>query len=275
MIDILEQISVFFDVIQPKVELGQPHPCVTFISELWPVLDITLTHFGDVPTVTEPLCKCFNSFIRSYGAHFIPLLPQLMDRIVNAFEATGQSCYLWVSFKLVREYALDKGDSAAPCFQLVQRLSQSMFSKLQKVDDIPDVIEEYYRMMTAYLDKAPLLLVQDEMLNTVFQAGLVSLTIHEKHALGAVLVFFTNLLDRPEVVGLYSEYGNQLMAVLFNGLVDYYHHDSIQDVAMLLKSLAELLPSESIQWMINVVNTVPQEYMSVNFKNDFIANWTR
>jgi transportin-3 len=234
----LEQISVFFDVIQLKIELGQAHPCVTFIGELWPVLDITLTNFGDLSTVTEPLCKCFNSFIRSYGPHFIPLLPQLMERLVNAFEATGQSCYLWVSFKLVREYALDKGDSAAPCFQLVQRLSQSMFRKLQKVDDIPDVIEEYFRMMTAYLDKAPLLLVQDELLQTVFQAGIVSLSIHEPHALSAVLIFFTRLLDHTEVLTLYTEYGNQLTAVLFNGLVDYYHQDSIPDVAALLKSLA-------------------------------------
>ena len=160
--DILEQISVFFKVIQPKVPVGQAHPCVTFISELWPVLDTTLASFGDVSTVTEPLCKCFNSFIMSYGPHFHPLLPQLMERLVNAFSATGQSCYLWVSFKLIRAYAQDEGETAAPCAQLVQRLSQSMFGKLQQnVSDIPDVVEEYFRMLSAYSEKAPRSLVQD------------------------------------------------------------------------------------------------------------------
>ncbi|KAI9273878.1 armadillo-type protein [Helicostylum pulchrum] len=274
--DILEQISVFFDVIHPKVEVGQAHPCVTFIGELWPVLDMTLSNFGHISTVSEPLCKCFNSFIRSYGVHFIPLLPQLMERLVSAFDATGNSCYLWVSFKLVREYACDEGECALPCFQFVQRISQSMFMKLQQVNDIPDVIEEYFRMMTAFLDKAPTLLIQDPSLSTVYQAGIVGLSVTEPHALGAILVFFKHLLEQKQttVLALFTEYGNQLTAVLFNGLVDFYHQDSIPDVAALLKSLAEILPNEATQWMMDVVNSVPQEYMSLEIKNEFMTNWT-
>lgn len=279
--DILEQISVFFDVIQPQIEVGQPHPCVTFIGELWPVLDITLSNFGDTPTITEPLCKCFNSFILSYGLHFVPLLPQLMERLVNAFSATGQSCYLWVSFKLVREYACDEGDAAAPCFQLVSRLSQSMFMKLQQqqqnINDIPDVIEEYFRMMAAYLDTAPKLLIQDPSLSTVFQAGIVGLSINEKRALEAILIFYRRLLDerQPPISALYTEFGGQLTSVLFTGLVDFYSLDTIPDVSALLKSLAEKLPNESAQWMLNTMNNVPEEYMSADIKNEFMTNWTR
>lgn len=136
--DILEQISVFFEIIRPDISLNQPHPCVTFITELWPVLDATLANFGQVVTVSEPLCKCFNSFIVSYGPHFIPLLPQLMERVVNAFANTGLSGYLWVSLKLVREYS--KNDGERPCFDLLQGLSQAMFIKMQaqQVNDIPD-----------------------------------------------------------------------------------------------------------------------------------------
>lgn len=237
---------------------------------------MTLLNFGHINTVNEPLCKCFNSFIRSYGVHFIPLLPQLMERLVSAFDATGNSCYLWVSFKLVREYACDEGECALPCFQFVQRISQSMFMKLQQVNDIPDVIEEYFRMMTAFLDKAPTLLVQDLSLSTVYQAGIVGLSVTEPHALGAILVFFKHLLEQkqPAVLVLFTEYGNQLTAVLFNGLVDFYHQDSIPDVAALLKSLAEILPNEATQWMMDVVNSVPQEYMSLEIKNEFMTNWT-
>lgn len=286
--DILEQISVFFNVIQPEVALGQPHPCVTFISELWPVLDLTLNNFGDEPTVTEPLCKCFNNFILSYGLHFVPLLPQLMERLVSAFGATGQSCYLWVSYRLVREYAQDEGDAAVPCLQLVQRLSQFMFVKIgPNVSEIPDVVEEYFRMMTAYVDKAPRLLLQDPLLATVFQAGIVGLSVTEPHALGAILTFYRRLLDLSKnggsnnsstnpaaVLALYKEFGGQLTSVLFNGLVDFYHQDSVADVAALLKTLAEILPSESAQWMLNTVNAVPEEYMSVDIKSEFMTNWT-
>lgn len=283
--DILEQISVFFSVIRPNVTLGQPHPCVTFISELWPVLDLVLNNFGNEPTVTEPLCKCFNNFIISYKLHFVPLLPQLMERLVNAFGATGESCYLWVSYRLVREYAQNEGDAALPCFQLVQRLSQFMFVKMgQNVSEIPDVVEEYFGLMTASLDRAPLLLLQDPLLATVFQAGIVGLSVTEPHALGAILTFYRRLLDlsksgsnsstNPAVLALYKEYGGQLTSVLFNGLVDFYHQDSVADVAALLKTLTEILPNESVQWMLNTVNAVPEEYMSVEIKNEFMTNWT-
>lgn len=138
IIDLLEQISVFFTVIQPEIPVGQPHPCVTFVSELWPVLDTTLANFGGVLTVSEPLCKCFNSFILSFGPHFIPLLPQLMERLVTAFGNTGLSGYLWVSLKLVREYAKNEGER--PCFEFVRSQSQSLFAQIQResVNNIPD-----------------------------------------------------------------------------------------------------------------------------------------
>ncbi|KAF1802852.1 armadillo-type protein [Mucor lusitanicus] len=276
--DILEQISVFFEIIRPDISLGQPHPCVTFITELWPVLDATLASFGQVVTVSEPLCKCFNSFIVSYGPHFIPLLPQLMERVVNAFANTGLSGYLWVSLKLVREYS--KNDGERPCFDLVQGLSQAMFVKMQaqQVNDIPDVIEEYFRLVTALLENAPALLLQDPLLATIFQAGIAGLSISEPHALGAILSFYRKILELSNksaaVVTLFKEYGGNLTAVLFNGLVDFYSQDSISDVAALFKSLAEILPSETSQWMMAVVNAVPEEYMSMEIKSDFMANWT-
>ncbi|KAI8979289.1 armadillo-type protein [Mycotypha africana] len=276
--DLLEQISVFFDIIKPQVPLGQPHPCISFISELWPMFDETLLNFGELPTVSEPLCKCFNSFIISYGAHLVSLLPQLMERLVNAFANTGLSAYLWVSMKLVSEFA--RCDGEQPCLDFVKRQSQSMFSVLQKnqINDIPDVVEEYFRLITAFLDNAPATLVQDPLMATIFQAGIAVLSITEPHALGATLTFHRKLLqvsDRlPVITALFQQYGASFTAVLFDGLVDFYYQDSIPDVAALFKSLAELLPKESAEWMMNVVNNIPEEYLSVESKSDFLANYT-
>ncbi|KAI9480494.1 MAG: armadillo-type protein [Benjaminiella poitrasii] len=279
--DLLEQVSVFFQIIRPdNIPTGQPHPCVTFISELWPVLDTVLSNFGDQPTVSEPLSKCFNNFMSSYGSDFVPLLPSLMERIVNAFDATGLSGYLWVALRMIREYGKG-GAAAAPCFELVQRLSQSMFIKLQssQVNDIPDVIEDYFRLITAFLDTIPSTMPNDDklaaLLSTVFQAGLVGLTVTEKHALVAVLGFYRRLVSFGQAVnGLFKEFGQQLTIVLFDGLIDVYHQDVIPDVAALFKSLAELLPAEATSWMMQVVNQVPDDYMTVEIKTDFMNNWT-
>lgn len=141
------------------------------------------------------------------------------------------------------------------------------------------MIEEYYRLITVFLDTAPTLLLQDPVLSTIFQAGIAGLSITELHALGAVLAFYRRLLDlsakSPSVIALFKEFGGNLTAVLFDGLVDFYHQDSIPDVAALFKSVAEVLPIDSAQWMINVVNRVPEEYMSMEIKAEFMNNWTR
>ncbi|KAI8365426.1 armadillo-type protein [Choanephora cucurbitarum] len=277
--DLLEQINVFFDIIRPEIPLGQPHPCVTFISELWPVLDTTLTQFGGLDTVSEPLCKCFNSFMLSYGPHFIPFLPQLMERIVNAFNLTCLSCYLWVSLKLVRAFARDEGQR--PCFEFVQQLSQVLFVKLQtqQVNTMPDVIEEYFRLIMAFLEHAPLLILNEPSLfSTLFQANLASLSINESHALEAVLKFNYRLLKMTDkstsILTLYREYGADLTLVLCNGVLDCYSQDLIPDVASIFQLLAETLPSESAQWIMRAINEVPEDYLSADLKSEFMSNWT-
>jgi transportin-3 len=139
------------------------------------------------------------------------------------------------------------------------------------------VIEEYFRFVTAFLENAPTLLVQDPLLSTIFQAGIAGLSITEIHALSAVLVFYRRLLENKSasVIAIYKQYGANLTKVLFDGLVDVYHEDSISDVAALFKSMAEVLSNESVQWMIQVVNSVPEEYMSADIKNEFMSNWTK
>ncbi|KAI8993606.1 armadillo-type protein [Pilobolus umbonatus] len=279
--DLLEQIGVFFYFIHPKNSDNQGHPCITIISEIWPVLELTLTNFSDVMTICDPLCKCFNNFIKSYDPYFIPLLPRLMDLLVKSFELTGLSVYLWVSLKVIRKYAKDEGEGAAACSQLVQRLSQAVFIKMQgqQVSDMPDVIEEYFLLVGSYLERAPTLCIQDPSLSIVFQAGLSALSITEPHALQSVLDFYHKLLRTvnyvPRLRSLFEEQGRNLTAVLFNGLIDFYTYDSIFDVVPLFQSMAEHLHEHTLRWMLSVLNDIPEEYMSVGLKNEFMTNWTK
>lgn len=139
------------------------------------------------------------------------------------------------------------------------------------------MVEEYFRFVTAFLDKVPTLLIQDPLLATIFQAGIAGLAITEHHALVAVLDFYRILLDikSASLIVLFKEYGANLTVALFDGLVDFYNKDSIIDVSALLESLAEVLPNESTQWIIQVVNGVPEEFLSADIKNEFLTNWTK
>lgn len=78
--------------------------------------------------------------MQSYKNHFIPLLPQLVERLVSGFEHSGFSIYLYVSTRLIREYAEGGPENAAACFGLVERMSSIMFAKSnsKKFEEMPD-----------------------------------------------------------------------------------------------------------------------------------------
>ncbi|KAI8336541.1 armadillo-type protein [Chlamydoabsidia padenii] len=296
--DILEQISAFIDIIRPEIPSGQPHPCVDFVNELWPVFTLALTNFGSEPTIAEPLCRCYKGCIQSYRLYFITLLPRLMEDIVTAFDQTGLGVYLWVGNKIIKEYAQEGSEAVAPCFGLLERLSLILFGRLngKKFDDLPDVVEEYFRMVIAFLESAPTPLVQNDLLSSIFQAGLAGLSLEQTSALSAVIQFYRRLLgialSVDEMVGpgnvthrsmfgqngvriaaLMREFGPGYVKLLFDGMIYHYPLDMISDVASIMRSLAQLLPDDSPQWIVPLVNGFQD--ISLSERTEFLENYMR
>ncbi|KAI8086442.1 armadillo-type protein [Halteromyces radiatus] len=294
--DLLEQIGAFFAIICPEVPANHPHPCVGFVKELWPVFTICINNFGGVPTIAEPLCRCYKGCIQSYKNHFVPLLPQLMEDIVLGFETTGLGVYLWVANKIIKQYSVEGSDGVAACFGLVERLSMIVFGKLngQKLEDIPDVVEEYFRMVVAFLESSPTPLVQSDLLSSIFQAGLAGLSLEQTTALSAVIQFYRRLLgialsvDELVVPGnvthrsmfgqngvriatLVRQFGAGYVKLLFNGMIYHYPWEMISDVAAIMKSLAQLLPDESAEWLTSLVNEFQD--ISISEKGEFLESY--
>ncbi|KAL0080626.1 armadillo-type protein [Phycomyces blakesleeanus] len=299
--DLLEQIAIFFEIIRPEdIPVGAPHPCVAFLNELWPVFDMCLSNFGSEPIIAEPLCRCFRNCIQSYKLHFAPLLPLLMERLVGGFDSSRLGVYLWVAHKLVREYAIEGTESVTVCFQLLESLSATVFTTLneKKFEEIPDVVEEYFRLTSAFLDCAPTLFVQSQLISPVFQAGLAGLSLEEVRALTAIISFYRHLLsidlttselEKPDtpltastltlnterIISLFREFGGDFVRLLFDGMIHHYSWEMIPDVAATMKSLAQLMPVESAQWMVAVVNGFPEQHMSASERTEFLQDWTR
>ncbi|CAO3618834.1 unnamed protein product [Cunninghamella echinulata] len=292
--DILEEISAFFTIIIPDIPANQSNPCVEFIKELWPAFTLCLTNYGDESTIAESLCRCYKAFVQSYREHFIPLLPQLMESIVNGFESTGLGVYLWAANKVIGEYAIEGTDGVAPCFGLIERVSVLLFAKLngQKMDDIPDVIEDYFRMMITFLQSSPTPLVQSDLLSTVFQAGLAGLNMEHPGVISSLIQFYRRLLgiaisvdelvpglsnrsafgqNGVRIVALMREFGPNFVKLLFEGMILHYHWDMISDIASIMKSLSQLLPEESSQWLINIVNGLQD--IAVKDRNEFLETY--
>ncbi|KAI9316196.1 armadillo-type protein [Dichotomocladium elegans] len=296
--DLLEEIAAFIEVIHPDIPLGQPHPCVNFVNDLWPIFDLCLKKFGTEGPVCEQLGKCFKNCVQSYKLHFVPLLPQLMERIVSGFDYSGLSVYLYVALKIIKVYGAGGPENAAVCLNLVERMSATMFTRLteKKFQDMPDVVNEYFRMVTELLQVAPTHLVQSPLLPSIFQAALAGLSMEEFNALNAILGFYRSLLDiaisvdelvpgdvpatsatigqnSARVASIFMEMGNSFMTVLFNGLISHYNWEIIPDVASILKCLAQILPTETSEWIVVLVNNIPDLSMPAAEKSEFLQSY--
>ncbi|KAF0521261.1 ARM repeat-containing protein [Gigaspora margarita] len=316
--DKLEQFSMILRVFAERQKkddatdvISLPvHPCISIIQELWPVFDLLLMNFGADSHLSESLCKCFKYCIVYYPAAFRPLLPEFMDRLITVFDRTSLSCYLWVAGKCVREHSTGEGTEATlTLLTFFERLSVTMFRFIveKKPSDIPDVVEDYFRLNITFIDCAPLTYSQSAIFPSVLQAGLTSLAIEQQDALHSVLAFFNKLLSfivkemqqippasgnitgspitpPSHPVGLNSnllnlgtilcQHGSALIDGLFRGLMYTFSRDLQQNyVEDILTSLAKLYPHDSQQWISEVFQHLQDANLTSDIKNAFIRDY--
>ncbi|CAO3665879.1 unnamed protein product [Rhizopus stolonifer] len=277
--DIAEQIGTFFKLIKPDIPVGQPHPCVEFIIEIMPVLDLAMANFGDIETICEPTCKCFAEMISSYGHHLLPIVTSIMERMVNGFEATGSGAYVWVTSKVVTAFVKEQ-EMTGLCWELIKKMSELLFIKMQttSINKLAIALSDYFILIKNVVKEAPSLLVHDAVfLSTVFRAGLACLGVSDTYCMVVLLEVYRNLLKlevgRELVLNLFKEFGNELISPLIINSIEIYSYQVVDEVTELLRDLPESLPNESLQWIASAIDQVPEEYSSVDKKNEFLNAW--
>ncbi|CAG8580296.1 14524_t:CDS:2 [Funneliformis caledonium] len=318
--DKLEQFSIIIRVIADSrketntidVNSGLVHPCITIIKDLWPVFDLLLVQFGSDSHLSEILCKCFKYCVVFYRISFRPLLPDLMERLVTVFGQTHLSCYLWVATKCVQEYSDDEGtEMTMAMISFVERLSVTMFSLLngKKSAEIPDVIEDYFRLNIALFESTPITFSQSAVFLSVFQAGLTCLTIQQHDALFSIIVFFHKLLNfranpkqkqkqkhspgTPTVPitstsateatlnaalsihdSLWKQYVTSFLENIFKGLMYTFPRD-IQHIEIheILMFLSKIYPLECQQRISEIIQNIQDSNLTSEAKNGFIRDY--
>ncbi|KAG0288381.1 Nuclear import receptor, partial [Dissophora globulifera] len=186
IIDNITQLKIFFETVNPQVPPSEPHPCIPIVQELWPVMDSLADRVGGIDEVARPLAGCWRSIVISYRNHYAPLLPVTMARLVKSFEQTGLGQYLWVGSRVVREFG---EQTPGPTLQFVESLSTSMWQILQKYagqfNEIPDVVEDYFNLVTDTMLACPPEYIHSALFPTVFNAILASFSIKEQYSLAS------------------------------------------------------------------------------------------
>ncbi|ODQ81426.1 hypothetical protein BABINDRAFT_159722 [Babjeviella inositovora NRRL Y-12698] len=292
--DQLESLAIFFDVLRPSAKdydllmsNNEIYPVAKLFGELWPLITRILAKYGHVMRVSERCLKVVKNALVNYNLMLQEVLPAVLGALVLGFAQTKFGCYLWVSGVVVREFADDGYDdttarsdermktaiyefAATQIAQFFSFFTSDVASPL----DIPDIIDDFYRMMNDLLMFYPFkLIANQELVKSSIDASVYALShlqsydpiTHILHYLidlvawgfkhPPVSMHETNPVEIQQAVQeMVAREGAQIVSVLINGLVYKFPRDSHPDTSELLVKMFTLPnihanPDTVIQWI--------------------------
>ncbi|KAI9840359.1 MAG: Nuclear import receptor [Sclerophora amabilis] len=207
-----------------------------------------------------------------------PLMKRLMSKANNAKDEKGK---LAVADAIVREFSegaesVDAGTSNA-IYQFFEQQALSMLRVLNEVppDDLPDVIEDFFRLLIDALLYYPYKLISSSLFSPIFSASLTALTLQQHEPLTATLHFLRDLLgyggsnppssniteNPPEVQEavrkLILSEGETLVQRVLTGMMFSFPKDCFPDASGVLLAVVELLPEQASGWVARTVQMLP------------------
>ncbi|KAG4304832.1 hypothetical protein PORY_001885 [Pneumocystis oryctolagi] len=294
--DEIELLTIFAQTVSPYIPIDQQHPCVMLFQELWPVISHLLDVYGSSLVVSESICKFFKALFNSYREHMLVFLPFLAEKLVMCFEKTEYGCFLWVSGACIRIFSnveTCSENTRTSVWQFTERQCLAMFSILNRTNpkEIPDVIDDFFRLLIDALLGYSVCLITSSLLDLVFQASLVSLSLELPDPLISVLHFLRDLLSycfsspvstfnetplelQTIVRNIVQKYNQQLITSIFYGLAYSFPRDCVPDASGVLLSLIEIYPEDSIKNIGIALNHFPSETISPQEKTRLLNDLT-
>jgi transportin-3 len=149
--ELLDQLSVFLQHVVPRLESGQAHPLVPFLTKMWPLLASLMSVFGGEARVCESVSRVLRYAMDNTRTHLLPLLPEIVNAMVSAYQQHGSSSFLWMAKKIVRGMGVsfsnylvyaneETGSTLAAVVEQMGVTTFQIFSRATRLDDIPDGI---------------------------------------------------------------------------------------------------------------------------------------
>lgn len=288
--DYVGLLTIFINYVTPYVEPSKSHPAVEYCGDVFPMLSALCERFIDFVPIVERVCRCWRYMVLSYRIHTAPLLPQLAEQLSKGFTASRQGCFLWATDSIVREFSdvseYVSRDTTDNIYIFYEQQATAFLRALNDLppEDLPDVIEDFYRLSTDVLLYHPSKLLASELLDSILSAASHSLTLLKEEPLIATLHFLRDFLaygseDAPAPGfdaqdGTYSlrpnppqiqqsvrrhitSQGESLVQRCMTGMMYSFPPDCIPDASGVLLALFQLSPREVANWVAGTVSLLP------------------
>ncbi|EEB08323.1 karyopherin [Schizosaccharomyces japonicus yFS275] len=298
--DNIDMLTIFFTEVNQPCSPTVEHPTVKLFQNIWVILSRILDSTHDI-LVCERLCKLYKNFLYTFPDHSLVALPAIAEQLVKGFNDTHYGCFLWVSGVCVRQFGRPEVDSFTTnsIWQFVEVQCLHMFEFLSSKDpkDIPDVIDDFFRLLMDAFLANPNKVIASNMFPHILQAILVSLQLSQYEPLRSVLSFLQDMvafatgnapfsLSEPlsdtclaRLCDELMQHSQQLFVLLFNGMAFLYPQDNIPDASATLLPLIRLLCSKSIEacaaTMAHVLSLLPPTTISDAERQKFMESFTQ
>lgn len=260
----LDRLVSVFRCINVKLQEGEVHPSRDVVTEVWPILVSTFNKYQTDLRIMERTCRCVRFTVRCLSKQARHLLEPLVEQIVILYRLYQHSCFLYLGSIFVDEYATEN-DCVQGLLDMLQAFIEPTFTVLKEENGLrnhPDTVDDFFRLCTRFLQRAPIAFLQFNSLSSIIQCALLSCNLDHKEANTSVMKFFQDLirsgrtsehveneLVKNLVLQIVGEYGQQLVNNLLHACVYYLHTYMLSDIADVFVVLMETDRAAVGRWL--------------------------
>lgn len=221
--------------------------------------------------------------IISYRTSMALLLPQMANKLAEGFAASRQGCFLWVTSAILREFSEDRehvdDQTTESIYTFFEAQSTAMLKAMTDLppQDLPDVIEDFYRLLLDALLYYPHKMIRSHLFTPIFRAAIAALDLEQREPLSAVLHYLRDVIsyggdnpsssaaniNPPEIQQVVRQLilanGNDLVKGIMKGMMISFPGDCFTDGSGVLLGLFEILPQETTSWVDGILRMLPAE----------------
>lgn len=217
----------------------------------------------------------------SYRTAMAPLLPEMANKLASGFTTSRQGCFLWVTSAILREFSDDREhvdeQTTEAIYAFFEAQATSMLHVLSDLAprDLPDVVEDFYRLLVDALLYYPSKLIRSDLFAPIFQAGISVLALEKREPLSATLHYLRDVIDYgsnnppssvtgPNAAELQQiirtvllTNGEHLVKQILAGMMITFPNDCFADGSGCLLGLFEIMPEQTLEWVSKTVRMLP------------------
>jgi transportin-3 len=282
--DHVNLLTFFVQHVVPYIPSNEENPAVKYWQEVFPILSTILDNFSDFVPICERVCRSWRFMVISYRTAIKPLLPFLANKLAAGFAQSKQGCFLWATSAILREFSEDREHVEDGITEDIYMFFEAQATSVLRImsalpaADLPDVIEDFYRLLIDALLYYPAKLIPSPLFTPIFQAAISSLALEKHEPVSAALHYIRDLLTyggtnpaasgsdlgpagqqlRQLVKQLLLTQGEALVKQTLTGMMITFPRDCFADGSGVLLGMFELLPNETGQWVDRTIRMLPQ-----------------